>query len=255
MSKELAANLSRDLFEDKLTLEYEKLLRNALVFKKKMYAGFDPVTKTIVMKGIAAKRRNFTPFARETFTTVLEFLCKNGNVDGALGYVKDRFSLILRIMDTPWPGIAHYGIKLEDFSISSGVKHISEYKNTRSLPLGYHMNQKLANPIVPGGRISFVHVYDKTNPLHNASKRKSHWLPGAQLDTALPVGLVQQREELVIDMYSILKQHSTQLAMYFSAISHDYELTYWRIYHETLKQVISNRGGTYKTHEIRFLNM
>ena len=159
LCKRLARSISEEVFDCKLILEYEKQLRPCLIFKKKMYAGYDPSTDGLLIKGLSAKRRNIMPFVRKTFQQVLQLLCRHGDAEGALEYVRARFKYLLELRNA----------NLEDFSITSSIKHKTEYKGTPSL--GYRINQKLPHPLSPSERISYVYYYDKTNPKHNGSKK------------------------------------------------------------------------------------
>jgi DNA polymerase I len=117
----LAREVSENLFGGRLTLVFERQLRPCLIFKKKMYVGYDPSEDVLLIKGLSAKRRNVMPFARETFKHVLQLLCRDGDVEGALLYVQARFHQLLG-----------GETKLEDFVITSSIKHHSEYKGTFS---------------------------------------------------------------------------------------------------------------------------
>ena len=109
LCKTMACDISDDVFKGKLTLVYEKQLRPCLIFKKKMYAGYDPSVGGLLVKGLSAKRRNIMPFARETLQRVLQLLCQHGDVAGALTYARRRFRSLL---ETPGD------VSLRDFAIT-----------------------------------------------------------------------------------------------------------------------------------------
>ena len=236
----VARDISNDVFEGKLTLEYEKQLRPCLIFKKKMYVGYDPSTDDLLIKGLSAKRRNIMPFVRETFQHVLQLLCHYGNADGALTYVRRRFQYLLEIR----------GTKLEDFAITSSIKHRLEYKGTPSL--GYRVNQKLPWPLGPGERISYVYYYDMSDPKHNGSKRQGNWLPGSAIDTTLPLEMMLNHS---IDVYKVLVQHERELRQYFRAVSVKHSNLFDRLYRETAMSIRVGRGcSKFKNYDIKFLN-
>ena len=242
LCKRLARDISNDVFKGKLTLEYEKQLRPCLIFKKKMYAGYDPSTNDLLIKGLSAKRRNIMPFVRQTFQQVLQSLCHSGDVEGALAYVHRRFRSLLETQGGAIP---------EHFAITSSIKHISEYKGTPSL--GYRVNQKLPHPLGPGERISYVHYYDRTNPKHNGSKHRGNWLPGSSIDTALPLEMIQHHS--IIDVYKVLEQHERELRQSFRAVSAGHAKRFESLYRETTMAVKLDRGcTTYKNYDIKFIN-
>ena len=250
--EKLARVISAEVFDNKLILEYEKQLRPCVIFKKKMYVGCDPRTGTLLIKGLAAKRRNFMPFVRESFKCVLELLCR-GEIEQAFSYVEQRFSTLVSMSCVPWSE-AHFP-PLEDFAISSKVKHRSEYKGTPSL--GYLVNQKLgAASLCAGSRISYVYYYDKSDRRHNGSKRSGHWSPGKTIDILLPVQIAQHRTNLVIDVYKVLDQHHKQLYMYFRGASYQYASRFERLYNEAISTVKKQRGcKVCKNYDILFLHL
>ena len=206
-----------------------------------MYAGYDPDTKELLIKGLSAKRRNIMPFVRETFRRVLQLLCHHGDLEGAIAYVQKRFGSLL---------VTQGGANHKDFAITSSIKHHSEYKGTP--PLGYRVNQKLPHPLGPGERISYVHYFDRTNPTHNGSNCKGHWLPGNSFDTALPLELMHNHS---IDVYKVLEQHKRELRQYFNAVSLGHASQFESLYRETITTVKLDRGcTTCKNYDITFLN-
>jgi DNA polymerase elongation subunit (family B) len=236
----LAHEISEKLFNGRLTLVYEKQLRPCLIFKKKMYVGYDPSVDDLLIKGLSAKRRNIMPFVRETLQHVLQLLCRHGDAEGALSYVQARF----------WHLLGDGSRLVQDFVITSSIKHHSEYKGTPSL--GYRVNQKLPQPLGPGERISYVHYYDAMNPKHNGSKCQGNWLPGIAIDTVLPLALMHNR---MIDVYKVLEQHERELRQYFSAVSVGYANQFESLYRDASLSVKFRRGCTQcKNYDIKFLN-
>jgi DNA polymerase elongation subunit (family B) len=247
----LVQEISSEVFDSKLILEYEKQLRPCLIFKKKMYVGYDPKNKDLLIKGLSAKRRNIMPFVRGSLHRVLELLCREGDVQGAYDYVRTRFDTLLKLAKTPWNTS---GIVLEDFALTSAIKHVSEYKGTPSL--GFRVNQKRQQPLGPGQRIFYVYYYDPTDPRHNASKRKGSWMPGTSIDTVLPLNVMREQPDCFIDVLKVLEQHERELRQYFRAVSVNYAKQFDVLYKETLRNIKECRGcTTFRNFSVKFLNM
>ena len=217
------------LFDNKLVMQYEKQLRPALVFKKKMYAGHDPDKKELVLKGLGAKRRNITPFTRETFQTTLK-LCEKGNIQQAFQYVVERFGQI----------------PVDEFALTCAIKHLKDYKGTPSI--GFRVNQKLEHPLSPGDRIEYVFYYDSTNPKHNTAK-------SALIDTAIPVALMRQNPNYIVDVNKMLEEHYRELRQYFATVSNTIQFD--ALYAETQRKVREQRGccDEVSQFDITFLNL
>jgi DNA polymerase elongation subunit (family B) len=250
LCKKLAHDISNKVFGRKLVLEYEKQLRPCLIFKKKMYVGFDPKEQDLLIKGLSAKRRNVMPFVRETLWQVLDLLCRKGDVDGAYEYVEKRFHFLLKVANQTWGSTS---VKLEQFALTSAIKHHSEYKGTPSL--GYRVNQKLPQPLGPGQRVSYVYYYDGTNTKHNGSKRGGNWLPGAAIDTVLPLEVMKEHPSACIDVLKVFNQHERELRQYFRAVSVKHSKAFDCLYMDALRSVNMERGcSTFRNYDIKFLN-
>jgi hypothetical protein len=220
-----------------------------------MYVGYDPRADQLLIKGLKAKRRNYMPFARETFKSVLIKLCKHGDIDGAFAYVKTRFEQLLHIADKTWK---QANLPLEDFVTTANIKHISEYKGRP--PLGYCVNQKLGDRCLgPGERIQIFHYYDKRDEKHNGSKNKNEkWLPGKTKDTAIPLLLAYEDANISIDVYKVLVQHEEELRQYFRAVSVHHMRQFDVLYMDTLNEIKKIRGCNHKSlkyYAVQFLNM
>jgi DNA polymerase elongation subunit (family B) len=236
--RQQAKDISEHLFGNKLTMQYERQLRPALVFKKKMYAGFDPDPNRpeLVFKGISAKRRNVTPFTRETLQTTLRLLCEKGDIQQAFQYVKGRFRELTHNLSQ---------IPLRDFALTCSIKHISEYKGTPSI--GFRVNQKLPHPMSPGDRIEYVHFYDPGNPEKKTKKSKA-------IETVLPLELMmQQKTNYVVDVARILEEHHRELRQYFASVSNSTEFD--NLYADTQHTIRTQRGCQDVGFEIVFLNL
>ena len=245
----LARDISRELFQDKLRLEYEKQLRPAIIFRKKMYAGWNPEKGEMLIKGLAAKRRDVTPYARETFQRVLSLLCKDGDVARAFDYVEGRFDELMSMNGKPWEGL-----DLRQFCLTTAVKHLSEYKGTA--PVGVRNNLKLPHPHVPGERISFLYYYDKTDPLHNRAKQKNRWIAGNNVDITLPLQLAGQRPELSLDVLHVMKELVTSVEQYFAAVSAPHMTRLRSLYDGSTRVVRLSRGDVGgKSYSVEWLNM
>ena len=73
-------------------LEYEKFYYPILLKGKKRYAGhkFEPgLAPKLDVKGFECIRRDFAPIVNKTQKRVLELLCKEGNVQGAIDYTRN----------------------------------------------------------------------------------------------------------------------------------------------------------------------
>ena len=242
LCKLMAKNISKEEFDGKLSLEYEKQLRPCLIFMKKMYAGFDPSADDLLIKGLSAKRRGVMPFVRQTLQNVLQLLCCSGDIEAAIKYVATRFTFLLELKECQ---------NLEDFTITSAIKHFSEYKATPSL--GYRVNQKLPQPLGPGERIRYTYYFDKTDPKHNSSKKKGKWMPGTAIDTALPIDLMVKKR---IDVYRVLQQHEKELLKYFRTVSVHHASRFEKLYLEAIMAVKTDRGcSSCKNYHIVFLNL
>ena len=251
LCENLAREISTELFTNKLTLEYEKQLRPAVIFKKKMYAGFDPVHNEMIVKGLSAKRRNIMPYTRETFSRVLELLCREGDIAGAYEYVVNRFQQLSDMSEKPWSA---WTVPVEKFAVTSAIKHASEYKATPSL--GFRVNQKLEHPLGPGERISFVYYYEKSNLKHNGSKQRGHWRPGTNVDTAIPLESMKANSNLVVDVDRVLMQHHHELEQYFGAVSRKHANLFTVLFKKTSQSIRQKRGCTiFKNYSIMFLNL
>ena len=246
---ELARVISSELFGNKLTLEYEKQLRPCLIFKKKMYAGYDPRTDQLLIKGLSAKRRDSMPWVRNTFQTVLELLCREGDIERAYSYVEERFKTLLKVMGKGWEQTP---IPLEDFALTSKIKHKSEYKDELRLPLAYRVNQKAPQPLGPGERVSYIYYYDSEDEKHNGSKRSGTWLPGNNIDTVLPLEVMKERPGCEIDVLKVLTQHENELQQYFRAVSDQFAAKFKLLYESSREKIFKSRGST-KIPNVKFL--
>jgi DNA polymerase elongation subunit (family B) len=244
----LADQISSDLFDHKLTLEYEKQLRPLLLVAKKKYMGHnpkpDPGEDSMLMKGLASKRRDTMPFVRKTLKGVLEMIRTNSSAESALQYVRSRFGLLLSIGGEP---LCTVGLKLEDFVITSKIKHRLDYNTNKNaqytFPIGFRANQMLEHPLGPGERISFLYYYDKNNEKHNGSKRPdTNWTaPNNNNDIVVPLGLMEERAYR-IDVMKVLEQHYNELRQYFSAISTMHRTGFDRLFKETISVIKRQRG-------------
>jgi hypothetical protein len=244
----LADQISADLFDRKLTLEYEKQLRPLLLVAKKKYMGHNPKPdlgeESMLMKGLASKRRDTMPFVRKMLKGVLDIIRTKCSTEGALQYVRSRFELLLSIAKNP---LDEVGLKLEDFVITSKIKHRLDYNKNKNpkhtFPIGYRANQMLENPLGPGERISFLYYYDKNNKKHNGSKRPdTNWTaPSNKNDIVVPLGLMKERAYR-IDVMKDLEQHYNELRQYFSAISTMHRTGFDRLFKETISVIKRQRG-------------
>jgi len=202
-----------------------------------MYAGHDPDKKELVLKGLGAKRRNITPFTRETFQTTLKLLCEKGSVQQAFQYVVERFNLLVNSI---------HQIPLDEFALTCAIKHLKDYKGTPSI--GFRVNQKLEHPLSPGDRIEYVFYYDSTNPNHNTSK-------SALIDTAIPVALMRQNSNYIVDVNKMLEEHYRELRQYFATVSNTIQFD--ALYAEAQRKVREQRGcfDEVSQFDITFLNL
>jgi hypothetical protein len=200
---------------------------------------------------VVRKKEKYYAICRGSLHRVLELLCREGDVQGAYDYVRTRFDTLLKLAKTPWNTS---GIVLEDFALTSAIKHVSEYKGTPSL--GFRVNQKRQQPLGPGQRIFYVYYYDPTDPRHNASKRKGSWMPGASIDTVLPLNVMREQPDCFIDVLKVLEQHERELRQYFRAVSVNYAKQFDVLYKETLRNIKECRGcTTFRNFSVKFLNM
>jgi DNA polymerase Pol2 len=250
----LCSQISKDLFDGKLTLEYEKQLRPLLLVAKKKYMGYDPKPgpgeDSMLMKGLASKRRDTMPFARTTFKNVLDIIrlsgCSGSNTAAkdALQYVRDRFQLLTQMDEKH---LDRLGLNLEDFVITSKIKHKSDYNKNQNpkytFPIGYRVNQMLENPLGPGERVSFVHYYDKNQ--QNDTKRPN----------IIPLILMKNKKEYKVDALKVLEQHNNELRQYFVGISIKVRNEFDCLFRESMSEIKLNRGmKNVKNYIIRELN-
>jgi hypothetical protein len=146
-------------------------------------------------------------------------------------------------------------IPLEDFALTSKIKHKSEYKDELRLPLGYRVNQKLGllgfDPLGPGERVSYIYYYDSEDEKHNGSKR-SGWLPGNNIDTVLPLEVMKERPGCEIDVLKVLTQHENELQQYFRAVSDQFAAKFKLLYESSREKIFKSRGST-KIQNVKFL--
>jgi len=84
-------------------LEYEKFYYPILLKGKKRYAGhkFEPgLAPKLDVKGFECIRRDFAPLVNKTQKRVLELLCKEGNVQGAVDYTR---SVVVQLLQNKIP--------------------------------------------------------------------------------------------------------------------------------------------------------
>ena len=84
-------------------LEYEKFYYPILLKGKKRYAGhkFEPgLAPKLDVKGFECIRRDFAPLVNKTQKRVLELLCKEGNVQGAIDYTR---SVVVQLLQNEIP--------------------------------------------------------------------------------------------------------------------------------------------------------
>ena len=84
-------------------LEYEKFYYPILLKGKKRYAGhkFEPgLAPKLDVKGFECIRRDFAPLVNKTQKRVLELLCKEGNVQGAIDYTR---SVVVQLLQNQIP--------------------------------------------------------------------------------------------------------------------------------------------------------
>ena len=246
----IVQEISSTLFQNKLILQYEKQLRPCLVFQKKMYVGYNPCTKTLLNKGVKAKRRNITPYARQTFTSVIDLLCRVGDAEAAYEYIKARFKFLETIAARPWKLTENGGVEvnIDEFAVSCAIKHSSEYKSTPSL--GYRVNQKLPLPLGPAERISYLYYYDEKDHKHTTGKEI------ANIDKATPIEIMKQHEEWSIDAVKVLQEHQLELLQYFSVVSATLSSRLDCLYNETLTRIKTKQGiiGSIRDCRVVFLN-
>jgi DNA polymerase delta subunit 1 len=179
-------------------LEFEKVMYPFILFKKKRYcciiyeAGHPEKIDELCTKGIAITRRDFAPFVKRVYSTILDMILYNHDVNGAFEYAEKEMLLLLR---SEYP--------VEDLVISRSISRKPESYANQNVPhlvLGKRIEERTGVPIKVGDRIQFVFIKGK----------------GRQCDLVEEPHLVQQKN--VDGYYYYEHQIHSSLAEIFSIL-------------------------------------
>ncbi len=150
-SQECADRISEQYISP-ITLEFEKVFLPLLLFRKKRYCGTifekpDRIKKHD-MKGLSVTRRDFSPFVKRVYGTVLKTILSKRDVDGAFRYAEEEMCKLVR---------GEYPV--EDLVVSRSVsKKPEEYANQSAphLVVGRKNAERTGVPLRVGDRVEFV---------------------------------------------------------------------------------------------------
>ena len=215
-------------------LEYEKFYYPILLKGKKRYAGhkFEPgLAPKLDVKGFECIRRDFAPLVNKTQKRVLELLCQEGNVQGAIDYTR---SVVIQLLRNEIP--------LELLTMSKQLtRRPCDYKNPSA-----HVNlaQKLMNTqpahIAPksGDRIEYCirprSKGEKTADLavtpeevrNGTAVVDTRWILSNQLRKPMQriFEMVMENSNSIFEVSSIRNEHSVanhMMATFITAMQRD----------------------------------
>ena len=156
------AGMVSESLPDPMELEFESIAKRALFIAKKRYAswvferssgGWDDKIK---VKGMETVRRDWCGLTSKTLNRVLELVLKEGDVDAAVGHVREVVDGI-RNIDVKKDDIIDDLIMTRQFS-----KKISSYKNKQPhLTVVEKIERRTGSPPPIGDRIPFVIIAGK----------------------------------------------------------------------------------------------
>ena len=229
----------RHVFDEALTLEYEKTLAVILLVSKKRYSGYvlDDKTGLIAMDKLTGKKENYTrglvtakrdgaAFMRDLFQDVCNMILDQSKVEVVL---EEIFARIDQLLSGQVP--------IEQLSLMKKIGH--EYKNnTSEMALFKILLGERGRPVNPGEKIDFLMCINRKDLIKLGSKRpmrdgdvkigERHWM----------VSEVQEGLSPQIDFLLYLDKMATCIDQIFSIAFQD-EKILEHIYYQ------KNRTRTY----------
>ena len=135
-----------------IELEFEKVFFPLILFKKKRYCGVifekPDVPKKTDHKGLSVTRRDFAPFVKRVYGTVLKTILTKRDIDGAFQFAEEEMRKLVR---GEFP--------VSDLVVSRSIsKKPHEYANQNAphLIVGQKNAERTGVPLAVGDRVEFV---------------------------------------------------------------------------------------------------
>lgn len=151
-----AADRITENYISPIELEFEKVMYPFILFKKKRYccviyeAGHPDKIDEVCTKGIAVTRRDFAPFVKRVYGTIIDKILLERDVSGAFEYAERE---MLSLLNGDYP--------VEELVVSRSISRKPESYANQNVPhlvLGKRIEERTGVPIKVGDRIQFVFI-------------------------------------------------------------------------------------------------
>lgn len=151
-----AADRITENYISPIELEFEKVMYPFILFKKKRYccviyeAGRPDKIDEVCTKGIAVTRRDFAPFVKRVYGTIIDKILLERDINGAFEYAEAE---MIQLLNGEYP--------VEELVVSRSISRKPESYANQNVPhlvLGKRIEERTGVPIKVGDRIQFVFI-------------------------------------------------------------------------------------------------